>query len=214
MQYLQTKTTKESLEKKMSVLKEQMELTKIVSPINGTVDAVDVKLGQLVAPGVPAMRVVNFSNVKVKADVAESYASKIKKGAEVLITFPDAKDSLSTKINFVSRTINSSTRSFALEVLLDDKKEYFPNMVATLHINDYQSAKPVIIVPVKALQKDDINQSFVFVAEKNSAKKRIVTLGKEFNGKIEITGGLKEGDLLITEGYNIVNENDAIAYKK
>jgi multidrug efflux pump subunit AcrA (membrane-fusion protein) len=87
-------------------------------------------------------------------------------------------------------------------------------MVATLHINDYKSAKPVIIIPVKALQKDDTNQSFVFVAENNIAKKRIVTLGKEFNGKIEITGGLKEADLLIIEGYNIVNENDAIAYKK
>ncbi len=214
MQFLQAKTNKESLDKKMSILQQQLELTKIVSPINGTVDAVDIKLGQLAAPGVPAIRVINFSNLKVKADVAESYASKIKKGAKVMITFPDAKDSLTTKIDFVSRTINSSSRSFALEVLLDNKKEYFPNMVATLHINDYKSAKPIIIIPVKALQKDDTNQSFVFVAENNIAKKRIVTLGKEFNGKIEITSGLKEADLLITEGYNIVNENDAIAYKK
>lgn len=214
MQYLQAKTNKESLEKKMSVLKEQMDLSKIVSPIDGTIDAVDIKLGQLAAPGVPAIRVVNFSNLKVKADVAESYASKIKKGAEVLITFPDANDSLATKVNFVSRTINTSTRSFALEVLLDDKKEYFPNMVATLYINDYMSATPVIIVSAKAIQKDDTNQSFVFVAENGVAKKHIITLGKEFNGKVEVKTGLKEGDLIILEGYNTVNDGDAIAYKK
>lgn len=212
VQYLQAKTNKESVEKKMGVLLQQLAMSKIISPINGTVDAVDIKLGQLAAPGVPAMRVVNFSNLKVKADVAESYASKIKKGAEVIVKFPDTNDSLTTTVNFVSRTINNNTRSFALEVLLDDKKEYFPNMVATLHINDYQSAAPVIVVSVKAIQKDDTNQPYVFVAEKNVAKKCIVTLGKEFNGKIEITNGLKEGDTLITEGYNIINEGDAIIY--
>lgn len=213
VQYLQAKTSKESVEKKMAVLLQQLAMSKIISPINGTIDGVDIKLGQLAAPGVPAIRVVNFSNLKVKADVAESYASKIKKGAEVIVKFPDTNDTLTTKVNFISRTINSNTRALNLEVLLDDKKEYYPNMVATLNINDYQSASPILIVSVKGIQKDDTNQSFVFVAEKNVAKKRIVTLGKEYNGKVEITGGLKEGELLITEGYNIINEGDAIVYK-
>ncbi len=85
-------------------------------------------------------------------------------------------------------------------------------MVATLNINDYQSAAPEIIVSVKAIQKDDMNKSYVFVADKKIAQKRIVTLGKEFNGKVEILSGLKEGDLLVTEGYDIINEGDAIAY--
>src|ERR1019366_4803767 len=173
VQYLQAKTNKESAEKKMGVLQQQLNMSKIVSPINGTVDAIDIKLGQLAAPGVPAIRVINFSNLKVKADIAESYASKIKKGTDVIVRFPDTNDSLATKINFVSHTINSSTRSFAVEVLLDNNKKYFPNMVATLDINDYQSASPVIIVAVKLIQKDDTNKSYVYVAENNIAKKRI-----------------------------------------
>lgn len=214
VQFLQAKTNKESVEKKMASLQQQLSMSKIISPINGSVDGIDIKLGQLSAPGVPAIRVVNFSNLKVKADVAESYASKIKKGSDVIVKFPDTQDSLSTKVNFISRSINNNTRSFALEVLLDDKKEYYPNMVATLNINDYQSAAPTIVVPVKVVQKDDMNHSYVFVAEKNFAKKRIVTLGKEFNGKIEVASGLKEGESLITEGYNVINEGDEISYKK
>lgn len=215
VQFLQAKTNKESLEKKITVLQQQLKMSKIISPINGTVDAIDIKIGQLSSPQnqTPSIRVINFSNLKVKGDVAESYASKIKKGSEVIVRFPDTNDSLTTKVNFVSRAINNNSRSLGLEVLLDDKKEYFPNMVATLHLNDYQSATPVIIISVKAIQKDDTNKSYVFVAEKNIARKRIVTLGKEFNGKIEITSGLKEGESLITEGYNIINEGDAIVYK-
>ncbi len=214
VQYLQAKTNKESMEKKMSAMLEQLRMTKIISPISGTVDAVDVKVGQAVAPGVPAIRVINFSNLKVKADVAESYASKIKKGNEVVVHFPDTQDSLVAKVNFVSRAINAASRTFTVEVVLDDKKEYHPNMVARLSINDYQSETPVMTIPVRTIQKDENNESFVYLAAGNKAKKQIITLGKEYRGMAEVKTGLKEGDKLVTLGYDIINDGDAIVYKK
>ena len=214
IQFLQAKTNKESMEKKMAALQEQIRMSKVISPIDGTVDAIDIKIGQLVAPGMPAIRVINFSNLKVKADVSESYASKIKKGSEVIVRFPDNNDSIITKVNFVSRAINNSTRSFTVEVLLDNKKEYHPNMVAKLNINDFQSPKPLLIVPVRTIQKDESNASYVFVAKNNKAEKRIVTLGQEYNGKAEIKSGLQEGDLLITAGYDLINQDDSITFNK
>jgi membrane fusion protein, multidrug efflux system len=214
MQFLQAKTNKESMEKKMSTLQEQLRMSKIISPISGTVDAVDIKLGQAVAPGVPAIRVINFSNLKVKADVAESYASKIKKGSEVIVHFPDTQDSLISKVNFVSRSINNASRTFTVEVLLDDKKEYHPNMVARLNINDYQSEKPLIAVPVRTIQKDENNAPFVFVAENGIAKKHLITIGKEYNGKAEVLSGLNENDMLVTLGYDLINDGDHVVYTK
>lgn len=214
VQFLQAKTNKESMEKKLIAMQEQVRMSKIISPINGTVDAVDIKIGQAVAPGIPAIRVINFSNLKVKSDVAESYASKIKKGSEVIVYFPDIQDSIVTKVNFVSRAINNASRTFSVEVLLDNKKEYHPNMVARLSINDYQSAEPAIIVPVRSIQKDENNQEFVYLANGNSAKKQLVKVGKTYSGKAEIISGLKEGDFLVTLGYDIINDGDAIVYKK
>jgi membrane fusion protein (multidrug efflux system) len=214
VQFLQAKTNKESMEKKLAMLQQQLSMAKIISPINGTVDAVDVKLGQLAAPGMPSIRVINFSNLKVKADVAESYASKIKKGSEVIVRFPDTNDSVITKVNFVSRAISNNTRSFSVEVLLDENAEYHPNMVAKLNINDYQSAKPVIVISVKSIQKDETNASYVYVAEDGIAKKRIITLGNQYNGKAEITSGLKEGDVLVTGGYDVINDGELITYNK
>lgn len=214
VQFLQAKTNKESMEKKMIAMQEQVRMSKIISPINGTVDAVDVKIGQAVAPGLPAIRVINFSNLKVKSDVAESYASKIKKGNEVIIHFPDTQDSVIAKVDFVSRAINNSSRTFTVEVLLDNKKEYHPNMVARLSINDYQSAETAITIPVRAIQKDENNEEFVYLASGNTAKKQLVKIGKTYSGKAEIISGLKAGDVLVTLGYDIINDGDAIVYKK
>ena len=212
MQYLKAKTDKESMSKKMAALHEQLRMSKIITPIAGVVDAIDVKIGQMSSPGMPSIRVINYSNLKVKADVAEKYASKIKKGAEVIVRLPDASDSLETKVNFVSRSINPITRTFNVEVALGKGKEYHPNMMAELSINDYKSEKPVIVLPVKAIQKDETNALFVYVADGNKARKQLITLGEQYKGQAEIKEGLKDGDLVLDSGYDMVNEGDIIRY--
>lgn len=213
IQYLQSKATKESLENKVSTMQEQIRMSKIVSPINGTVDAVNIKIGQAIAPGIPAINVINFSNLKVKADVAESYSARVKTGNEVQIFFPDMKDSIISKVNYAARSISNLTRTFGVEVLLDNSKEYHPNMVAKLKINDYQSATPKIVVPVKFIQKGT-NENFVLLAVNGKVVKNVVKISHEYNGLAEISEGLKDGDLLITEGYDLINIGDNVNVKK
>lgn len=213
MQYLQAKTNKESMEKKMATLQEQVRMSKIISPISGTVDAVNIKVGQAIAPGIPAISVINFSNLKVKAEVAETYATRVKKGNEVLVLFPDMNDSITAKVNHSSRAINALNRTFGVEVILDNKKEYHPNMVAKLKINDFSSPTPVIAIPVKFIQRGT-DENYVFVVNNNKAMRKIIKTGKEYAGMAEVTSGLSAGDMLITAGYDLVNDGDAVTVKK
>lgn len=213
IQFLQSKNTKESLELKMLAMREQVRMSKIISPINGTVDNIGIKVGQAVAPGMPAIGVINFSNLKVKADVAESYTARVKNGNEVLVLFPDTKDSITSKVHYASRAINALSRTFNVEVNLDNKKEYHPNMVAKLKINDYESVTPKVVVPVKFIQKGT-SESYVLIAEKGVAVKKIVKISREYNGLAEVAEGLNAGDLLITEGYDLINDGDKINVKK
>lgn len=213
VQFLQAKTIKEATEASVGSVQEQLRMSKIISPIDGTVDLVNLKVGDATSPGRGAINVVNFSNLKVKADVAETYAFRVKNGNEVLVLFPDMKDSITSTIHYASRGIDKLTRTFAVEVLLDGKKEYHPNTVAKLKINDFQSAKPELIVPVKFIQRST-DESYVMLAENGKAVKKTVTVGREYSGNAEITSGLKEGDEIITEGYDLVNEGDKINVKK
>ncbi len=213
IQFLQSKNTKESLENKIATMQEQVRMSKIISPIDGTVDAVNIKIGQAIAPGIAAINVINFANLKVKADVSESYASRIKAGDEAMILFPDVHDSITTKVNYASRAINNLTRTFGVELLLDKSRQYHPNMVAKVKINDYNSPTPMVVVPVKFIQKGT-NENYVFIAENGKAVRRVVKISHEYNGNAEISEGLKEGDLLITEGYDLINEGDKLNVKK
>jgi membrane fusion protein (multidrug efflux system) len=50
-------------------------------------------------PGMPYFSIVNFNKIKIKADVAESFANKIKEGNIVQVEFPDIEKTISSKQN-------------------------------------------------------------------------------------------------------------------
>jgi RND family efflux transporter MFP subunit len=71
VQYLQSRTNKEALERQIASLQDQIERFKIKSPIDGTVEEVNVKTGAVVSPDprLAAFRIVAFRNMKVSAEV-------------------------------------------------------------------------------------------------------------------------------------------------
>ncbi len=217
MQYLQAKSNKESLEGQISALKEQINMNTIKSPINGTVEEINIKVGQLSSPQspIPAFRVVNFNTVKVKAEVAEGYSKKVAIGDNVKIIFPDLEREVDAKISAVSRYINTVNRTFMVEVKIDPKKDGFKaNMIAILKITDYKSDS-AISIPVKYIQSG-LDGDYVFIVQtKNNrhyASRAIIKQGLSYNGIVEITEGLKSGDQIITAGYLDLEEGEEIKF--
>ena len=210
VQYINAKTQKEAAERRMATLRTQISLYKIKSPINGTIDAMDMKVGQAVAPGMSGIRVINTTNLKAKAQVAETYAGRVGQGDEVKLVFPDVQDSLNTKINFASKTIDPASRSFEIQIKLPSNKKYRPNMLAVLKIVDYQNPK-ALVIPVAAIQKSE-NGDFVYIAENGTAKKVSVKSGKTYQGKVEILSGLKAGDKVITVGVQDLSEGESVKF--
>lgn len=214
VQYLSSKTQKEALENQLATVREQWQLTRMTSPINGTVDEVDIKVGQGVAPGMPVMRVVNLNDLKVRGEIAEAYISTVKTGNDVVVVFPDRNKEIQSKLSYAGRAINKLNRTFNVEVRLTPKDgEFNPNMIAVLKIADYKNAG-AYTVPVGAVMKSSEGE-FVFVAMsegKNTvATRKVVTTGMSYNGTIEIKGGLSDGDKVVTTGFQNLVEGDLIS---
>lgn len=213
VQFLQAKTNKESLESQIAALKDQISMQEIKAPIDGTVENMLIKLGQIASPLSAAYYMVNFSKLKVVAEVSETYASKINNGDEVMVYLPDAGREVKGIINFSSRYINTVNRTFEVEVHLETTDPAFKaNMIAVLRINDYH-ANEAISTSVNLVQNDQRGQ-YVFIAQDEGsgyrAKKVYVKTGLNYNGMVEITGGLKPGELLIDAGYQDLEDNQMI----
>jgi RND family efflux transporter MFP subunit len=217
VQYLQSKTTKESLEKQISSLKQQIDKFKIKSPIDGTIEECNIKVGGVVSPDprLAAYRVVAFKNLKVSAEVSEAYSAKVKVGDKLIVLFPDINKQFETKVDFVSKYINPVNRTFIMETkLLDDFKDLKANMIAIIQINDYHTDN-AIQVPMNVIQTD-LNGSYVYVVRSkdkyNAAFKQPVTLGISYNGVAEILKGLAVGDKVISVGYQELVDGEYIRF--
>ena len=215
VQLIQAKSQKESLENAIATMKENWGQTKIYAPISGTVDLVILKTGQAISPGMPLCNIINLSQLKVVGDVTEAYASKVRKGDQVVVFFPDLKKEITTRVTYVSKTINPTTRTFSVECALPAGPDYRANMIAVMKIIDYQNPNAVT-VPVNLIQTAE-DGDFVIVAEKTgdkqaTAKKANIVQGSNYNGIVEIKTGLKKGDFVVSTGFQDVNSGEVVAF--
>ncbi len=215
VQFIQARAQKEGLERSIATLKEGWGQTRIYSPISGTVDLVILKTGQAIAPGMPLCNIANLSQLKVVGEVTEAYVSKVRKGDPVVVFFPDLNKEITTKISYVSTTINPNTRTFTAECKLPAERGYRANMVAVMKIIDYQNPK-AIIVPVNYIQTAEDGE-FIMLADKTGEKQAVarkapVKQGYNYSGMVEITSGLKIGDFAISTGFQDVNNGETVAF--
>ena len=213
MQYLQAKNNKESLEKRIQSLNTQIEMAEVQSPINGVVDIIYQKKGNIGSPQTPFAKVINTSNIKIYGDISESYITKVKKGDDVEIRFPALNKTVDAKINQIGNTIDPNNRTFRVRINLNNDSNLIkPNLISVISLRDYVN-ESAIVVPSLFI-KEDFKGHYTYISEKTDgkdvAKKVYVTPGVTNNNMTEITDGLTAGMQVISEGYNQVVNGTAV----
>ena len=214
IQYLEAKNQKESLEKKIKTLNEQLGMTIVRAPFNGIIDNIDKKRGELAVPGLPMMQIVDISKVYIKADVSESYLSKINVDDETTITFPSYPGMLRKgKILRVGTVINPQNRTFKVTILIENSNELLkPNIVAIIELRDFYNKKAMIVPSI--IVKNDNSGSYLYRLKNTEnglvAEKVYVKTGMVNRDMIMIKSGIEFGDEIIMKGYNFVKNGSLV----
>ncbi|WP_373397444.1 efflux RND transporter periplasmic adaptor subunit [Algoriphagus halophilus] len=145
VQYLEAKNRKEGLERNLASARTNLDKAIIRAPFTGTIEEVQVRLGELVQPGMGMFQFVGESDLFIEADISESYIGVLSKGDSVEVSFPSINKELQTKVSSVGAIINPNNRTFKVEVFLPNIDLVKPNMISVLKILDYQSADAVIV---------------------------------------------------------------------
>jgi membrane fusion protein, multidrug efflux system len=182
----------------------------IISPISGIVDAKFMNLGEMTSPGAPIVSIVDISRVKIEAGIPERYVTQISKGKTVDITFDVLPDEEFTgKISFISPTLNPQSRTFDIEIVIDNKgRKLKPEMSANVFISNMDLDNAVVLE--RDLIVDNGDEQFVFVLENDLAKRKTVKIGASSDNKVLITEGLNIGDKLIYYGFRALVDGDKV----
>ena len=217
IQYLQAKNNYDGLAQKLETLKEQMAMSEVRAPFAGTIDEVFAKVGELAAPQMPAVRLVNTSGVYVKADVPESYANRVKAGTPANVAFTSMDFEVAAEVLQVGQFIQAGNRTFSINVSLPaDPGSVKPNQMVHVALQDYWN-DAALAVPSSLIQQDVEGNDFVFVLQNKGAYSEVakvfVKTGLSYEGRTEIKSGIEAGAQLVDKGSRSVRTGQRVHVK-
>lgn len=198
-------------QEQLKITKQQLQFTSVYSDVSGVAEEVNVKVGELFM-GVGQIKIVNTSNLKVTTQIPENYIDRVKVGSNVKISLPDINKTIDARVSVSGKLIDPNSRSFYVEAKIPSDKDFHPNQVALVRIQDYTTAN-AITVPVNTLQTDEKGKYVMVASNENNkliARKKVVTTGEFYGDKIEVKSGLQAGDQVITDGFQSLYDGQLI----
>ena len=217
IQYLKSKTDFESSQKMVEQMKDRLSKTKIYAPFEGEIDEIISNQGSNLIPGVSQiLRLVNLDKIYAEASVSEKYIAYIDKGTNAIVQVPLLGKEIVSEIIQTGNFINPSNRTFRVEVPVENiDNKIKQNLDAKIKINIY-SKQDAVVIPLRIVREDASGKNFVYVMSEDIkdgvyiTSKTFISLGNKNSTEVEVTDGLKIGDVLVLEGANIVEDSQRV----
>lgn len=191
-------------------LRIRLDYTRVSAPISGHVGRRHIDAGAFVSPGTPILTLVKLDTVKLIANVPERDVVKLEPGAigEVTVDALPGR-TFQGRVARIAPLFDPQTRTGQVEIEIPNptgelRAEMFARVDLVL-----ASRIGVLRVPRAALVVKGLQEG-VYVVEDGIARYQPVRLGLSQEDWVEVTEGLRAGDLLVTQGANLVNDGDAV----
>lgn len=167
--------------------------------------------GATVSEGTELFTIESNQQVKVDISITKYDLAKIAVGQKADITIADQKyEGEVTKINKVAANNAQGSPVVGVEVHINNPDSGIYLGVEAQVVIHTNSAQDVITLPVEIVNTDR-NGDFCYVVENGVVTMRRITTGISSDTDVEVTDGLKEGDLVVydmtgsvTEGMSVV----------
>jgi membrane fusion protein, multidrug efflux system len=235
----QTVANERSLAAQVAAAKAQLETaeinlgyTEIRAPIDGKISATEVTEGNVVSPssGTLAnlvsqdpMYVLFPVSMRLGIELRNRYTAKGGFEAVVLkLRLPDGRIyGQDGKLDYVSPTVATNTDTVTVRAVIPNpllagvpadaptRRELADGEFVTVFIEGVEPVT-VLAIPRAAVLSDQQGDFVYLVDAQNKAQRRSIQLGQSTPSMAVITDGLKEGDVVISEGLQLVRPGEVV----
>lgn len=176
-------------------------LLELKAPIEGVIIERKATTGELGDKSKEIYTISDPAQLWVIAEIKERDIAAVKVGQEsAFAVLPYPQEKFHGKVVLVGNQVETASRTLEVRITVDNADGRLkPGMFADVEIVT-TVLENVLLIPDSALQTDGENQ-IVFVAlDGNRFEKRVVKLGEEQQGRVQVVEGLKAGEKIVTEG--------------
>ena len=182
----------------------------IIAPFSGVLGVRGITEDVLGSENSIIVTLDDSSEIYVDLKIPENFATVIKKDLSVIAKFSGIKDKIyKGKIDGVASRINAETRSILTRVKIDNPDyELIPGSLLEITLNT--NKRDSLSIPDTSIILEG-NKAYVYkVSKDNIANRSEIQIGLRNDGKVEVTSGLNEGDIIVAEGLKKVRPNGKI----
>jgi HlyD family secretion protein len=182
----------------------------IYAPASGIIAARNVEPGEGAAPGTSLVRIVNLNPVRVSCDASELQVSQFRVGQEAAVQVDALQGrQFVGRIADIAPQVREGQRIYAVRVEVPNPSRILRAgmfariaIVTALHRN-------TVIVPRDVLVERG-ERRVVYAVDGNKVDVRQVEIGASEDGRIEITRGVRMGDLLVYGGQSLLAQGQLV----
>lgn len=180
----------------------------LVAPFSGTVDAVNVELGEWVQQGTPIATLISLDPIVVKAEVSERDVAHVSVGAKALVRLVSGIEMEGT-VKHLARKASDKTRTFSLEVDLPNPEGAIPSGM-TAEVRLTAATQPALTVPRSVLTLNEAGQIGLRVVNDSDVAGFLpVDLIDDTDGGF-VVAGVPLGARVIVAGQDLVRDGDPV----
>ncbi|WP_201978326.1 efflux RND transporter periplasmic adaptor subunit [Hymenobacter rubidus] len=195
----------------------QQAFRRITAPFSGIVTQRNVEVGSLVnsnnAPGSQLFKIEQTDKLRAYVQVPQNFAPAIKNGMQADYLVPEyAGKPFAAKVVRDAGALDPSTRTLLTEVQVPNPRgELRPGSYAQVRFYLPRTA-PSVIIPANALVPGGTD-SRVATVQDGKIHYLTITTGRDFGKQLEVSQGLKGGELLVLNPSENLTEGQAVQTK-
>ena len=192
----------EQAQASLEIARKRLRDAVIHAPVTGEIQKKFVNAGAYLEPATAVMTLVDNRRLELESLVASADLAPIRAGQKVTFSvnsFPGA--AFEGRVTEINPAVDTDTRSAKVRIRVENASGRLKaGMFAQGEVLTGVESR-AIVIPAAAVYRDDrsAKASSVFVLEQGKAARRAVHIGRERDTSLEITDGLRPGDLLIAE---------------
>jgi HlyD family secretion protein len=196
----------------LDILSKQIESMVVRAPISGHLSSISAEIGQQINPGMRIGQIDILDKFKIRAGVDQYYNSKVTVGTKGKFTLDDKSYAVEV-IKIYPEVINNL---FTVDMAFSDEPPAGIKRGQTLTVElTFSEAERRLMVTKGGFFQETGGRWVYMVSPDGTTAKRVdIRLGRQNPRYVEVLEGLKEGDLVVTSGYDTFKEADTLIFKE
>lgn len=185
--------------------------TTLVADVDGVVTAIDAEAGQVVAAGVPVLRIAQAGEMDVVIGIPEDKVGSIRKMKDIRVRmWANPTESITAKLRELSPIADPVTRTYTAKLALPlTAKDIRLGMTAVVTFVT-KNPNAMIKLPMTALFQDK-NVTSVWIVDNGTVKLVPVQLADSSGSDVLLASGVSIGQTVVTAGVNLLKPGQKVS---